>query len=431
MSVVPSEISTQGSDDDSVSTVSGTATSSTINVEDYDDEPTNTRKRIFIVTLMRGIDDPVDDTLCDPDTFFPGIEISRWASQTEICATTQRTHVHFFVQFKTRQWTFASLRKRLVEKLGNDAGINIKAPPPSASGRGGREISKHIRAMHRYCIKEQTRHPDSIPRVEGLPPPVVTEQAPVAEPPQKKNKSINDRAIEYMVSHAPTTAFHNLLHKDLKSQKLLGPRIAWAQRFWQHYQENMFAAREPRTINEVIILTGGAGSGKTTWAKRHQAPDDESVVDFNHRVWVQTQNMGRWWGDAKGISYENQSVIIIDEMHSGHPIGFTDFKSLANIGHSGEFVQVKNGSCKLNHSTLIITSNCFPWKWWKTMLMQNTHNWDAFTRRVTKWMHFPILRPDGTRNSASLHGDFFFYEKKLPGIIPSNDMTDWDQPDED
>lgn len=410
-----------GDDDISTVTTPSSADPSTIiDVEEYQEPDVNSRNRLYIITCMANVGDQPVPSVTDLNSYFRENTVVRWAATCEKCPTTQRTHYHMFVQFK-HQRTAPQL-KALIERKTHFRSPNVRFPPMCR----GAAMNKHILAMHNYCTKEETRFPGTIPVTFGPPPPTVPVNPPAEPTRRKPNKSRQDQAddrnkqiIDLIMSNPIERKWCDILHADEQSRLLLGP-CSWAKQFHHERTLKVEASIEPRTIQNVIVLCGAAGTGKTTLATSGNLPD----LDYtNADVWSQTQGMGKWFGNARfGARYRNEKVIVIDEYHMGHPITFTDFKSLANVGHQGEQVQLKYGSIRLNHETIIFTSNQMPYDWFRNQFNQQV-NYDAFVRRVTKFLWFPSHRPNGEPNIPT-HADGPYYEEKeFPDRCPPEGLV--------
>lgn len=406
---VASSVSSVSGDDDTTvpSTIVTQPTTLPINVETYSDALAD-NKRIYLVTFMGLPHEPPIAEYILPQTYFNLSRVVRWAATCEICPTTHRTHWHFFVHLKNA--TSCMRIKHIVTNKTHREGINVKIPP-NVRGHG---MNNHIRAMYFYCTKEDTRHPGTEPYVYGLPPPEQV-RSPSNRSSKKSSTLTVENKIDMILKHPASASWASILHHDKNHQVALAD-AQWAKSFHLERKTHAMENVPRRTIQHVIVMAGHAGTGKTTLAK---TGNFEGLSYNQNDIWMQSQALGQWFGNARTSNhYNNQRVIIIDEYHAGHPITFTDFKTLANVGHAGEQVQVKFGNTTLNHEIVIFTTNENPWDWFRNMLLRSQANYDAFVRRITKYLYFPSHRPDGTVNEPS-HPEGPFYEvKELPSSLP-------------
>lgn len=110
---------------------------------------------------------------------------------------------------------------------------------------------------------------------------------------------------------------------------------------------------------EVLVIFGPTGTGKSKYCLDNH-PD---------AYWKQRSI---WWD-----GYSQQETIVIDEFY-----GWLKFDMLLRLcDRYPLLVESKGGQIQLGGARRIIfTSNKEPWEWY------NVPNWDAFVRRVSKWI---------------------------------------------
>lgn len=110
---------------------------------------------------------------------------------------------------------------------------------------------------------------------------------------------------------------------------------------------------------EVIVIYGPTGTGKSRWC----------AENFPNAYWKQ---LGKWW-DA----YAAHEEVVIDEFY-----GWLQWTTLLRLcDRYPMMVETKGGQVQFTAKTIVFTSNTEPSKWY------NDKYFDAFKRRVTKWVH--------------------------------------------
>lgn len=114
---------------------------------------------------------------------------------------------------------------------------------------------------------------------------------------------------------------------------------------------------------DVVVIYGPTGTGKTKYAV--QFPD----------LYIKLDNCK--WFDG----YTSQKTILFDEFY-----GWIPYSMLLRI--CDRYVvqgETKGGSVPLVHDRIIFTTNQKPANWYPNM------KFESFIRRVSKWIHMPIL----------------------------------------
>lgn len=124
-----------------------------------------------------------------------------------------------------------------------------------------------------------------------------------------------------------------------------------------HYR--MLCVPERAHEMEILVIYGPTGTGKSKYC----------LENFPGAYWKQRSN---WWD-----GYSQQETVIIDEFY-----GWLKFDTLLRLCDRYPMMveskggQIQFGGCK----RIIFTSNCKPSDWYKVP------NFEAFIRRVTKWL---------------------------------------------
>ena len=209
----------------------------------------------------------------------------------------------------------------------------------------------------------------------------------------KPSKEDKDKLIiDYIESKPKHWDWNSIVHENTESKYLLGS-CSWGSKF--HAGRHAEVPR--RSIDNVIILYGAGGTGKSTLARNWDTREGE---DLEERYFLRNYDDGHFWGSGK-TSYKSQRIIHLEEFCGQESA--TKFKQICDIGAGGPPVNVKNSSAILNHDSIIITSNTHPAGWYRNMLDKDPKQWMPLSRRFTQVWFFPELRPDGTPNVPTLH----------------------------
>lgn len=132
-------------------------------------------------------------------------------------------------------------------------------------------------------------------------------------------------------------------------------------RAFQNYRLEIVTPRSHEM--EVIVIYGPTGTGKSRWCSEN----------FPNAYWKQ---LGKWW-DA----YNQHEVVIIDEFY-----GWLQWTTLLRLcDRYPMMVETKGGQVQFTAKTIVFTSNTAPNLWYKDTYF------DAFKRRVSKWIHMSTL----------------------------------------
>jgi len=115
---------------------------------------------------------------------------------------------------------------------------------------------------------------------------------------------------------------------------------------------------------EVIVIYGPTGTGKSRLCNE----------EFPGCYWKQR---GKWWDN-----YASQDVVVLDEFY-----GWLQWDVLLRLcDRYPLLVETKGGQMQFSSKTIVFTSNTLPKEWYKTDVY-----FDAFIRRVSKWVYMPTL----------------------------------------
>lgn len=114
---------------------------------------------------------------------------------------------------------------------------------------------------------------------------------------------------------------------------------------------------------EVIVLYGPTGTGKSKYC----------FDNYPDPYWKQR---GKWWDN-----YSHQETVVLDEFY-----GWLQWDVLLRLcDRYPLLVETKGGQIQFSTKRIVFTSNTVPSKWYKGVYF------DAFVRRVNKWVYMPTL----------------------------------------
>lgn len=329
-----------------------------------------------------------------PDTFhFPPNSVRNWCAQFEECPETGTLHVHAYVEFKNGI-RFATLNNKIETHTGKHGNIQ-KADKCSEPQRQG--------AVN-YCTNESKRKPDTEAYIWHANQDELKFDPKFVNNPNKRQKlsraskadSQKKMLIEYIDSKPIHWNWGQLVHEN-DASKLLLCTCGWGEK----YHKSRIEGAKRRHIEEVIIMFGAGGTGKTTMAESwhlHEEPDMDA------RYYKRNFQDGAFWGGGS-TSYKNEKIIHFEEFH-GQEL-FSTWKQICDLGKVGPKINVKGAGGKLNHDTVIMTSNIHPAGWYRNVWNDDPKQFQQFSRRITRVLFFPPHKEDGSINIPDEDGPHF------------------------
>lgn len=365
---------------------------------------TNNRAKINRAVLTIFPPDQSDHWLI-PETYFTDIAaVSGWCAQFEHAPTTGLLHVQAYVEFKrAKRMRFDSLRKLIEKACGKHPNIQ----PTKRATAIARQCSIN------YCLKDSD---EDGTRVTGTDPfiwpksefPIAFCQTTWDERPKRikdNKKNARDDKLEEQRLHIESRPKHwtyeAIVHESDESKALL-----FSCASGKKYHESRNADQPRRLIQNVVILYGAGGTGKSTMAREWDTHDGESKYE---RYYKRNPDDGVFWGGGK-TAYKGQRVLHFEEF-DGNFCAFSRFKDWTELGTEGPNVNVKQGGIDLNHETVVITSNHHPASWYRGLFEKDPKQFFPFQRRITKVLFFPEHRPDGTDNLPTSADEYHFIDQ--------------------
>lgn len=356
---------------------------------DYDTKASNnTKLSRCIVTIFTP---DKDECWLKPLTYLPNDlhRIQVWAGQFEICPTTNALHAHIYIEFVTRlRPRFKMIREAFVKYVNR---VNIcRAKKPSKKQRQG--------AVN-YCLDPNKRAPETEAYIHetdivvGFDPTFVTTT-------DKDKAKEDEQRRKYIESKPRFWTWDQIVHESEQSKKLL-----YACSWGDKYHKGRHASDKRRTIENIVILYGAGGTGKSTMAHDYDRKDNEFD---DERYYRRNPDDGAFWGGGR-TSYKGQRIVHYEEFTGQE--AFSRLKEVCDIGKTGPSVNVKNGGTFLNHETVIFTSNVHPAGWFHNLWKQDPKQFHPFWRRVTKILFFPSHRSDGSLSIPDNEHAPFFHDQ--------------------
>lgn len=314
--------------------------------------------------------------------------IDNWWGQFEICPTTKKLHAHVYCEYKCRQ-TQVQIRKAWAAR-----GVTVNVKKAHHATRNQRQCAVN------YVTCPRKRMPGTVSFVWNQNACNIRYNhcyAPSLEPPQKraKTEAANKRKDEteeqrkYIETKPHWMSWQQIVHESDYSKALLCT-CSWGKK----YHEGRVVEIPTRLITDVVLLYGAGGTGKTTlceaWDK-DSAPDEPDSV----RYFRKNCEESKFWGGGS-TAYSGQRVVHFEEFVGGEP--FNRMKEVCDLGHTGPNVATKGSGVRLNHSTVLVSSNVHPAGWYRNLWEDDPKQFHPFWRRITRVLFFPSHRPDGALN---------------------------------
>lgn len=361
-------------DDDEVSELTGFVTSTS-------QDESNKLLR-FICTIFPASTDP---KWLIPETYFDDCDkkFQVWCGQFEVCPDTDTIHAHLYIEtLRGSNIRFKQFRKVMHQKIGR--GCNIK--PAKRASKDQRQGGTN------YVLADDKRAPDTMAYIwPGAKVKVDFDQSHYDNRRRKRNGKSKDEKVEEQVAWIESKpkywTWDQIVH-ECEESKLLFATCSWGNK----YHSGRHAETPRRQIQNVIIMYGAGGTGKTTFAHKWGVQEDE---DFHERYYRRNPDDGNFWGGGR-TAYKGQRVIHMEEFCGQEP--FHRVKEICDIGKEGPSVNIKQSGIELNHDTVIFTSNSHPAAWYRHLWSKEAKQFHPFWRRITQVWFFPAKRPDGTDN---------------------------------
>lgn len=329
-----------------------------------------------------------------PDVFkFPPNSVRNWCASFQYCPTTGKLHAHAYVEFRNGI-KFSTLRNKIETHTGSPG--DIKKPDLCSDNQRQCAVN--------YVLNAETRAPDTESFIWSLnkdtlrydPNCKPNENATKRQKRVDKSNERKRELIEYIDSKPVYWSWGEIVTENMAS-KLLLVTCGWGQTYHNARLEN--APRQ--IITNVIIMFGAGGTGKTTMAEAWFADD---MPDERERYYKRNYQDGVFWGGGS-TKYKNERIIHLEEFSGQEK--FSQWKMLCDLGKHGPKINVKGAGAKLNHDTVIMTSNIHPAGWYHKLWREDEKQFQQFSRRVTQVLFFPPFKPDGSVNVPDKDGPHF------------------------
>ena len=350
----------------------GTATQSDI----FDSAPKNGTNKVGagVVTIFPNT---CHESVLWPSTYFddPDAVLLQWCGKFETCPKTDKLHCHIFFKFKNeRRMRFVDLRKLFASKNGVE-NVNIQTTRA--------KTKKAYQGAINYVLKDESTTEGTVPFIwkdtVAFCQKTWDERTVKVGEPERMRLHIESKPINW--------TWDEIVHEDDDSKKLLA-RCSWGKK----YHEGRHVTMERRKINNIVIMYGAGGTGKSTLARNWDVRESESQAE---RYYKRNADDGKFFGGGR-TAYNGQRVLHLEEFSGTEKFG--NIKEWTDKGAHGPSVNIKNGGRDLNHDTVVFTSNVHPAGWYHGIWSKEHKQFHPFWRRITKVMYFPAERPDGSMN---------------------------------
>lgn len=257
---------------------------------------------------------------------FDAEEVTYAVYQAEIAPETGTEHYQGLIHFHRKKRMNGVIT--LLQKFGYAQKAHV-------------EIAKSMKDARVYCMKEESRKPDTLPIEFGV---------------------WNDAEMG-QGSRTDLVEIKGLLDNGKRVAEIADSHFSQWLRYRTGFQEYKRLKTAPRNWKtKVVFIYGPTGTGKSRWAFE-QAPD------------AFVKSKGKWWDD-----YESHSDIILDDL-DGSWFPVSDLKRL--LDRYEYRVEVKGSHIQLVPKTIYITSNYVPWEWYQTSI-----DTDPVIRRIDEWWFY-------------------------------------------
>ncbi|UNI72605.1 MAG: replication associated protein [Avonheates virus SG_924] len=320
-----------------------------------------------------------------PETYFQDTTgLLNWAGQFERAPDTNILHVHIFMEWDQKKpRRFSTLRKLLQKVTGKNGDIQktkklsdnsrnccanyVLKPDTWVNGEETRFVWPHNK--HDMVFNQElfnTRQKKSVKR---------------------SKEEIDEERRVYIETKPRWWTWEQIVHESTESKSLLCT-CSWGKT----YHAGRHAEIPRRNIQDVIILYGAGGTGKTTLA---HSWDVRTGEDQQERYYRRNPDDGHFWGGGR-TAYKGQRIIHLEEFCGQERL--STFKEICDLNKPGPNVNIKNGGVSLNHDTVLISSNHHPAQWYHRSWDADPKQFHPFWRRITQVWFFPPHRDDGSPN---------------------------------
>lgn len=230
-----------------------------------------------------------------------------------------------------------------------------------------------------YVTKLESREPDYSPITWG------------EEPENQQGKRNDLLAVKALIDSGAT-----------ESQIAEEHFIPWVSHYrgFREYKRLKVSPRNWKT--EVWVIIGPTGTGKSQMASE-SAPQSELYYKQAHSDW--------WDG------YDGHPIVVLDDFY-----GWIRFDEMLRLmDRYPMMVQTKGGQTQFLPKKIFITSNCLPQLWYPKLSVL-TARFDAFLRRVTKWIFLGHHASTATKTWETFQEAIYqpIFDSEIQGIVQAS-----------
>lgn len=349
---------------------------------------------------------PIDDNVnwLHPETYFEDVNIlSNFCAQFETCPTTSTLHIHMYIEFRRKhRLRFSQLCSILKQATGKPGDIQV-TKRLSVSSR---------KSAVNYVLKNQDKTASFIWPNNTNDCSFDTSHFLKRSQPKPSKQDIDEERRLHIESKPRFWTWEQILHENEYSKQLLCT-CSWGKT----YHASRHAELPRRRIENVIILYGAGGTGKTTIALNFDTKEGEPEEE---RYYRRNADDGVFWGAGR-TSYKGQRILHFEEFCGQE--SFSKLKEICDLQKFGPNVNIKNGGATLNHDTVIFTSNHHPSSWFKNVWSNDPKQFHPFWRRITQVWFFPPHRPDGSQNIPDSDNPPFYVDQTQDWVSFAGDYS--------
>lgn len=312
-------------------------------------------------------------------------QLERLAGQYEL-GSNGTPHVHLFGVFKSQK-LFDQVVKLALDEFGNHPNIRYIKPTHA-----------DIKRTWNYVTKDETRDCPDDWVIQWNPPSFGSSSRSMATSSTTTTRSVcgkrkGEEYYDLLYVRYPRMEIKDIFEAtDREEDKILlatmPGNIKSNHAAWLHNER----IKNATPIENVIILYGAAGTGKTEWIRRNISQFNLDPEQHTKSIYYHSAPCGQW------TNVGAEQIYVLDEF-SGKRMELDFLLQMSDVGKQPPTMQSKGSLRKPIYHTLVITSNYHPASWYKKAFTRDGARWTALARRVTKCMYFPEVRPDGRRNA--------------------------------